>query len=253
MATSNGDAPRYVQLAKELTTRIATGVYPVGGELPTEVQLATEFSTSRFTVREALRHLEVSRMITRRQGSGSQVISSRPLSAYSLAVASDADLLRYGDETVASWTVHDRVMSRPVAELLELDDPEDWLWLSNLRRRASDGVKIGYSEVAVRREFVSSAKELGPEYFGTLFERICADHGLNVLHIDHVIKSVLIPPTLARRLSTGPNGPGLRVIRRFVAEGGAFEVTATTYPADRFQYGIRLDRAEPQKGRRVET
>ena len=253
MANSNGGAPRYAQLAKELTARIERGVYPVGSALPTEVQLAAEFATARFTVREALRHLEVTRMIRRRQGSGSQVISARPLSAYSLAVASDADLLRYGDETVASWTLHDRSPSKAVASLLDLEVPDDWMWLSNVRRRSSDSVKIGYSEVVVRQEFRSSVTGLGPDHLGTLFERICADHGLNVLHIDHVIEAVLIPPALARRLSSEPDGPGLRVIRRFVAEGGPFEITATTYPADRFKYDLRLDRADVHKGKRVDA
>jgi len=49
--------PRYQQVANELIDGIGGGIYPVGGLLPTEMELCEQYNISRSTVREALRKL----------------------------------------------------------------------------------------------------------------------------------------------------------------------------------------------------
>ena len=49
--------PRYQRVADDLTKHIGTGKYPVGGYLPTEMELCRKYGISRHTVREALRQL----------------------------------------------------------------------------------------------------------------------------------------------------------------------------------------------------
>ncbi len=60
-------------IAVELRQAILLGDYLHGEKLPPERTLAETFSTSRNTVREALRQLEEAQMVTRRIGSGTYV------------------------------------------------------------------------------------------------------------------------------------------------------------------------------------
>src|SRR5690606_33645761 len=64
-------APRYLQIAEALRARIVS--MDPGARLPSEPQLAKEFSVSRFTVTRAVEVLMEEGLITRRQGSGTFV------------------------------------------------------------------------------------------------------------------------------------------------------------------------------------
>jgi DNA-binding FadR family transcriptional regulator len=67
-------------IAAYLRRAIFDGVYRYGERLPAERQLASALSSSRTTVREALRMLEQGALVTRRVGSGTYV-SFRPEAA----------------------------------------------------------------------------------------------------------------------------------------------------------------------------
>lgn len=57
-------------LTTVLVRRILGGVYPPGGKLPTEREMAEEFAVSRHIVREALKRLEALGMLRIQHGSG---------------------------------------------------------------------------------------------------------------------------------------------------------------------------------------
>lgn len=89
--------PRYRAIADELIAAIAARRHPVGSTLPAETELCEQLGASRHTIREALRILEEGGMITRRQGSGSEVIAETPPVRYRQNVDSIEDLLQYGN------------------------------------------------------------------------------------------------------------------------------------------------------------
>jgi len=64
-------------IAARLRQAILNGTYADGERLPAERDLAQHFEASRSTVREALRRLEESRLVTRRIGSGT-FVNHRP-------------------------------------------------------------------------------------------------------------------------------------------------------------------------------
>lgn len=68
----------YQELARQLVVAIETGCYAVGDRLPAERELASEFSVSRPTVREAIIALEVQGLVEVRVGSGAYV-KQRPI------------------------------------------------------------------------------------------------------------------------------------------------------------------------------
>lgn len=67
---------KFQQLADELRRGIQAGVWPLGGKLPTEDQLAAQTGLSLTTVRRALDELVLHGLIVRRQGAGSFVTAT---------------------------------------------------------------------------------------------------------------------------------------------------------------------------------
>jgi GntR family phosphonate transport system transcriptional regulator len=61
------------QIGEVLAAEIAAGTLPAGEQLPTEPQLMTRFGVSRFTVRQALQHLETRGLVRAEQGRGTFV------------------------------------------------------------------------------------------------------------------------------------------------------------------------------------
>ena len=66
-------APRYQQIKKYLCDAIKSGEYSVGYKIPTENQLASQFSVSRMTVNKAIRDLVQANMLVRYAGVGTFV------------------------------------------------------------------------------------------------------------------------------------------------------------------------------------
>ena len=64
----------YEQVLEQLESRILQGVYQKGALLPTEKQLTEQFGVSRITIREALKVLNDSGIISTRRGYGSVVV-----------------------------------------------------------------------------------------------------------------------------------------------------------------------------------
>ena len=74
MSTSTPHDRLYQELARDLLEELSAGVYPVGGRLPAERELAQKYNVSRPTVREAIIALEVQGLVEVRIGSGAYVL-----------------------------------------------------------------------------------------------------------------------------------------------------------------------------------
>ncbi|MBV8781458.1 MAG: LacI family DNA-binding transcriptional regulator [Phycisphaerae bacterium] len=79
MTTKAAFAPKYKLIYDQLRSSILAGSYGPGDRLPTEVALVERFGASRTTVIRALRELEHSGLLRRRQGSGSYATAKPPV------------------------------------------------------------------------------------------------------------------------------------------------------------------------------
>lgn len=73
--SSNSPAfrPLYLQMKEALTERVASGYWPPGTLLPSEIALAQEYGVSQGTIRKALDAMAVERLVVRHQGRGTEV------------------------------------------------------------------------------------------------------------------------------------------------------------------------------------
>lgn len=91
MPDQNIRRPLYAVVSEKIITMIKSGELPDGARLPAERVLAEQMGVSRTSVREAIRLLSLSGMLTSQQGSGTFVNASAPgLAGDELRFMSDA-------------------------------------------------------------------------------------------------------------------------------------------------------------------
>lgn len=100
--------PLYVQVKETLASRIAAGIYPVGGRLPSEAELARELGVGTATVKQAIGALAAAGVVTRRPSQGTYV-ASRPAEPGAVPLRSFTESMRE-----RGLRVHSRVLARTV-------------------------------------------------------------------------------------------------------------------------------------------
>lgn len=241
MTAGKAAVPRYLQVSEALEAAIADGRYPVGGLLPTEIELCDTFSVSRHTVREALRRLTDAGLVQRRQGSGSQVIAAHRYGTYVHAMRSLGELFQYAADTRFRIDDIREVVPDP-AEAPGVGRPgEVWLIVRGLRLDKDEG-PICWSDVFIARSFAGIAGELRGHQ-GAIYSLIEARFGVQVADVDQEITALPMPAGPGAALNVSRKAWAVRVIRRYRDAAGALMLASVNHhPADRFSYSMRLKR-----------
>ncbi|UQZ90257.1 histidine utilization repressor [Deltaproteobacteria bacterium Smac51] len=82
--------PRYLQIKRQIVSKINSGQWPSGYRVPSEKELSTVFTVSRMTVNRALRELTLEGLLVRVQGVGT-FVSRDKMGAALMAVRNIAD------------------------------------------------------------------------------------------------------------------------------------------------------------------
>ena len=120
----------YFEVVELLLEDIRKGLYPPGSKLPSEDQLARQFSISRVTLREALRVLEDDGVIVRRHGSGTFVLDKKavPIQTLSSIVSTSTIFKRAGLEDRFTKVALKKIPASPkIAEKLGIPAGEE-IW-----------------------------------------------------------------------------------------------------------------------------
>jgi GntR family transcriptional regulator len=238
-----GHQPRYLQIYAVLRERIVEGRYAIGSNLPTEVELATEFGVSRYTVREALRGLVEQGMLARRQGSGSQVLSVEPSHGFVHTIRSMADLFQYALDTyldIRSTT--EITVGQDLAPLIGGDTGSRWLLIKGVRRtdRGGEAICFTHSYIPKRLEWIRPEIPscIGPFY--ALLEK-----RTNEPIIDAVQEITAEPMTaeIAKGLGAHRGDYALRLLRRYSSRKGTLIASFNWHDARDFTYRMQLQRS----------
>lgn len=244
-ATTEPATPRYLQVARELKLGIAEGRYPVGGKLPTEIELCALFDISRFTAREAIRVLSTAGLVTRRQRVGTVVIATPDTARYTHDTSSLDDLLQYARDTELRFVhIGREVLDETQARLLDAEPGSTWTHAVGLRVTGASDRAAGRPLCITRlylNPLLKGAAQRLRGYQGAVYALIEKQYDLSVERVEQEIQAVLLGADEAATLAAQPGAPALRVLRRyFDDQGRLLELAENIHPADRFSYRMQL-------------
>jgi GntR family transcriptional regulator len=234
--------PLHVRIRSVLEDRVASGIYPLGSLLPTEFELAREFETSRFTIREALRYLLDRGYVQRRPGVGTRVVDVAPRNNYSLSVGSLEELFQVARGTYFEIrTIEDVTLDAETAEAVGGSEGEDWIRISGLRWTEPGGTPICYVQSYIPARF----RPLIPQVRGLqgpMFELLERHADGPILKTVQEISALPMPPDFAALMGEPPDGWALRLLRRYVTDGGVIITSLNWHPSQSMTYVMEIRR-----------
>jgi GntR family transcriptional regulator len=236
--------PRYLQLAKTLLNELESGKYPVGSQLPTELELCEQFGVSRATAREALRRLVQLGLVVRQPRVGTTVKAlSANAGGYRQNTTDVGDLYQYATDTTLVIEHSDTLqIDAALAEKLEASAGETWLHLRGRRHAGGQALPICTTELWLHPAFRAIRGLMGP-LSGAVHAAIEEQFGERVVEVEQEIRAVALNRGQAELLKAPLRSPALWVCRRYRNRHGQLvELTESTHPADRFSYSTVLRR-----------
>lgn len=226
--------PLYQRIFGILNQRIQNGTYEAGQQLPTEVELATEFKVSKGTIRQALGALADRGLIVRKQGSGTFVADVAGPSRF---IGSFADIV------IGAKNLRQREFR------VETDAPFP------PSVRAALGTTETTGTVIIRRReingelFAYSIQHLSPMVSSFITKRALARSGLfpllqskgfHLLGADQSVTAELADADVAENLEIELGAPVLAARRVLHSDQGPVEVVHGWYRGDRYEWQTQL-------------
>lgn len=238
--------PRYLRIHRTLAERIASGAYPVGALMPTETELGEEFSTSRFTVREALRCLTEDGYVERRQGMGTRVLSARPQVRYYQSFESLRELFQVAVDTYMVVLGHQPVvLDAEIAERVGGRAGERWIRVDGVRWTEPGGRPICYIQSYVPERFEALVPQFA-EHQGPFFDLLERQSREAIEEAQQEIRAVEMPLPISRQLGLPAGALSLQLLRRYVTASGVLIASFNWHAADQMTYKMRIRRGRQQ-------
>lgn len=237
---------RFAEVARDLADAIASGRFPVGSLLPTEVALCAHYGASRHTVREAMRELEAVGLVSRKKKVGTRVEAAKPSPGFHQSLGSVEDLIQLAATRVrVVQKIDDVVADQALANALGCAPGSRWLHVSELRRNSPmSDVPFCWTDVYVDAAYSELRKVIrkSPDVMiSTLLED---RYGRRSVEIRQTIEAVGVSEEMAGPLQTTPSSPALKIQRHYVdLAGEVFLISISIHPADRFTFSTVLRRS----------
>lgn len=231
-------APLYVRIADDLKARLQS-LQP-GARLPSEPQLAKEFSVSRFTITRAVEQLVDEGLITRRQGSGT-FVAEAPLRRAPGYLLSFTEAV-----SAAGHKASHRLLAFGATSSEEgLPYPPDTALILLDRLRMVDGRAVARHRSVLSAELVGRiglTREIAAVPHFSLY-RFFDEKGLSVRSATERLVACAASDEERRLLGLTGDGVVVAVTRHsFAADGTPLDAVSAIYDARRYSYEARLVR-----------
>lgn len=229
--------PRFVQIKTELLQQIEQGLMQAGDKVPSENQLAQQFSVSRMTARRAITELVDEGVLIRSQGLGSFVADQRPMSSM-LAIRSIQEEIqerghRYNNQVLQLTTV------KASAE------QSQWLGVRETSEIFHSQVVHMENQVPIQFEERWVNPQWAPDYGKQDLQQLTAHQYLNqvapLTEADHIVEAIVPPANVAQALAIELTQPCLKVSRRTYSSKGIVSYAQLFHPGHRYRLGGHLD------------
>jgi GntR family histidine utilization transcriptional repressor len=226
------NTPAYQEIKDHILSRIHSGEWKEGDQIPSENELARDFGVARMTVNRAVRELTAEQILTRVQGAGTFV--AQPKYASTLV-----EIRSISDEIGARGHVHRADVIHLGAALLDER--------LALEMQLSVGSPVFHSRVLhfenelpiqFEERWVNPA--LAPDYARQDFTKITPNQYLMVAaplqRVEYRIEAALPDDTIGNSLAMKPGDPCLMLHRRTWSRDAVASVANLWHPGDRYQF-----------------
>lgn len=231
------------KLANKLAHRIATGRYPLGSQLPTELMLVETEKVSRNTVRAALQELKARGLIERQAHNGTRVISTGGARNFHQKLSSLRDLDDFGHNYGRRVTDIDFVTAdRRLAETINCAVGATFLRFVNTRTSNDpEDPAVVCTKVFINAaygEIVTQARQHPETLIITFIEELFHKH---CVQVKQSIQAVALPADIAKILGATAGEPALRILRHYLdAKEQVLEISVSYHPGRRFAFNMTL-------------
>ncbi|HAW44954.1 MAG TPA: GntR family transcriptional regulator [Sutterella sp.] len=231
------------RLAHKLTRGIASGLYPVGSFLPTEMQLTERENCSRQTVRAALAELERAGLIRRKPHVGTQVINRNTSKGFDKQLSSFADLKRLASNNPRQVIdIREEVISLEFAQKTGLRAGEPMIRLTMIRKgEGPDEPPIAFTLEYLDKKYhdLIAVSRKRPDLL--MIDLLSREYGLKCSEIRQSIEATVLSPQAAEALQATPGTPSLRIFRRYLDANNHVLLTTISYhPAERYAFNLNV-------------
>jgi len=244
MTKINSSLPKYQKIGEHFIQQILAQQFVIGDVLPTEKELCEQFSISRHTAREALRHISKTGLVERRQGSGTTVVRTEMPETINQFVSSIEDLMQYGNATIFKLKNSDMVkVGEELAEKLNCQINQQCIHLAGVRVEPHDKKPVCFTNIyrQPHQDSLDDGFKKPEQAVKTLIKALSVN---KVSRVEQCIQACLMPRELADELNTKENSAAMKITRRYIGNDGEdiILVAESTFPAKRFSYNSVLVR-----------
>ncbi|GLY68476.1 GntR family transcriptional regulator [Amycolatopsis taiwanensis] len=237
-ATRTQREPKYWALKQHLLDLL--DALPPGSPIPTERSLATEFTVSRTTVRQALADLTAEGRLHRVQGKGT--FAAEPKLAQRLQLSSyTEDMKAQGREPSSKLLEMDELQSDPeLAKLLGIRSGAKVFRMKRLRLADGEPMALETTHLPLSR-FRGLRRHVaaGASLYAVLHDQF----GVEMERAEETIETALAGPQEADLLGADVGMPMLLLSRHsFGADGKPVEFVRSIYRGDRYKFVTTLTR-----------
>jgi GntR family transcriptional regulator len=242
-----GPVPAYYQIYRILRERIASGVYPVNGMIPTDEGITREFRVSRHTARAAIQQLVAQGMVRRLPAKGTFVLPNSERRGEWGAQSLEDMLDRDFDKRVELHEIRNvpRGSTPDIAAALDLPPDAEIANISWFRGCGAS--RYAWSSVFVSRHYTDQLPSDFSELLANnirllhLLERHC---GVRAQRVRQLASAVAADPLAASLLHVAPGAPLLHLRRTYFGrDARPIEHARVLCRPDLYQQTVELFRA----------
>ncbi len=228
--------PKFSQIKQHICQQIEVGAWPQHSKVPSENELAGQFSVSRMTARRALQELTEQGLLVRSQGAGTFVATFKSQSSL-------LEIKNIAEEISERGHQHSSVLH----QLKTINVDAEMAILLNVKQ----DTQVFYSEILhfendqaiqLEQRFVNSV--LVPEYNQQDFSVITPHEYLSMVapltEATHEVEAILASAELAIQFGIKAPTACLQVKRRTWSSQGVVSFAILTSPGDKYRLGSHL-------------
>ncbi|WP_125715083.1 GntR family transcriptional regulator [Companilactobacillus kedongensis] len=226
--------PVYIQIHNRIRKEIELGKWTVGERIPSERQLAEDFSVSRMTLRQAIQTLVDEGILQRQVGSGTYVASSKVQEKMS-GTTSFTEITEGQGKKPSSKTVSYHLADPSMSEIEKLKLADDEQVLRMERIRYADKQPICFEVTTIPIKIVDNLDK--DDITSSLYKALEDKAGLKLGSASQTVSAMLASEKIATLLNV-KRGSAILRLRQITTldDGTPFEYVRSQYAGDRFEF-----------------